>query len=207
LSLCSPRSPSTHIYTLSLHDALPISLMARDRTGPALAYQVLIYPNTDATMSCRSWREVGGPVVTKEAMVSLLGNYLTATDDLQDPYISPLFAKSLKNLPPALVITAEQDPLRDEGEEYAKRLQEAGVQVKATCYPGMIHGFVLMAGAVDAGKTAIEEAASALRGAFPGGPSNAASLTADLPEGPEVRAGRITLPLWRTTPKSQAHQA
>ena len=167
--------------------AAVVALMARDRTGPALAYQVLIYPNTDATMSCPSWREVGGPVVTKEAMVSLLGNYLTATDDLQDPYISPLFAKSLKNLPPALVITAEQDPLRDEGEDYARRLQEAGVQVKATRYPGMIHGFVLMAGAVDAGKTAIDEAASALREAFPGGPSSAASPTADLPEGPEVR--------------------
>src|SRR3989441_3573283 len=126
-------------------------------------------------MSRPSWMEVDGPILTREAMVSLLGNYLTATDDLQDPYISPLFAKSLKNLPPALVITAEQDPLRDEGEDYARRLQEAGVQVKATRYPGMIHGFVLMAGAVDAGKTAIDEAASAaLREAFPGGPSSAA---------------------------------
>jgi suppressor of ftsI len=166
--------------------AAVVALMARDRAGPALVHQVLIYPSTDATMSRRSWREVHGPVLTNEAMVSLLGNYLTATDDLEDPYISPLFAKSLKSLPPALVITAEQDPLRDEGEAYAKRLQEAGVQVKATRYPGMIHGFVLMAGAVDAAKTAIDEAASALRETFPGGPSSAASLTADLPEGPEV---------------------
>jgi acetyl esterase len=84
-------------------------------------------------------------------------------DDYREPYAFPMRAPDLSRLPPAMVITAEFDPLRDQGEAYARRLQEAGVPVQLKRYDGMIHVFVTLAGIVDDGRAAIADAASALR--------------------------------------------
>jgi acetyl esterase len=147
--------------------AAVVSLMARDRGKPALIYQVLIYPVTDATMSSASYEENGEGYGLTTAMSRWFNNqYLPSDVDRKNPYISPLWAPDLKNLPPTLVITAEFDPLRDEGEMYAARLKEAGVKVESSRYDGMIHGFFQMTGALNGGKKAIEQIAAALRAAF-----------------------------------------
>lgn len=149
--------------------AAVVTLMARARGNPHLTFQLLIYPMVDATISRPGWwTESSAPIVTVEAKNEILGVYLPITGELRDPLVSPLFAENFKNLPPALVITDEDDPMRDEGEEYAGRLTQDGVPAKVSRYPGMIHGFFLMAGELDAGKKCIEEAASALRNALKG---------------------------------------
>ncbi|MDA3130221.1 alpha/beta hydrolase fold domain-containing protein [Aliibacillus thermotolerans] len=99
-------------------------------------------------------------------MVWFWNHYLREENDGKNPYASPLQAEDLSELPPALVLTAEYDPLRDEGEAYAKRLKEAGVQVEATRYDGMIHGFFWMPGALKQGMKAVEQAANCLQRAF-----------------------------------------
>lgn len=143
--------------------AAVVTLMAHDRGGPALIYQVLLYPNTDATMSTASWKEFDGYVLTRHGAASNYMQYLPSGTDRKNPYVSPLWAKDVKNLPPALVITAGFDPLRDEGEAYAAHLKQAGVPVVATRYDGMRHGFFNVVG-LD--QEVIEQIASALRTAF-----------------------------------------
>lgn len=147
--------------------AAVVTLIARDRNSPTLVYQVLIYPNTDATMSSASWQELGnkGYILTTEGMASSLAQYLPDSVDKKNPYLSPLWA-NLNSLPPALVIIGECDPLRDEDEAYAERLKQAGVPVVSKHYEGMIHGFFQMAGALEAGKKVIEEIAANLKQAF-----------------------------------------
>jgi acetyl esterase len=97
-------------------------------------------------------------------------HYLKNDADASNPYAAPLQAPELSGLPPALVITAEYDPLRDEGEAYAHRLEAAGVPTVYTRYDGMIHGFFGMAAAIDKGKQAVDQASSALQSAFAGQP-------------------------------------
>ncbi|MDA8267491.1 MAG: alpha/beta hydrolase [Actinomycetota bacterium] len=124
---------------------------------PSVALQVLAYPVTDFTGSHPSHAENGeGYFLTTDDMVWFMQNYLPDGTDVHDPDISPLFAEDLSGLPPALVITAEFDPLRDEGEAYARRLADAGVPVELERYPGMIHGFVSMDGVLDAGARALD---------------------------------------------------
>jgi acetyl esterase len=144
-----------------------VALMARDRGGPKLVFQLLIYPVTDYNFGTGSYQQnADGYLLTKNAMVWFWNHYLRNEDDGRNPYASPLQARDLSGLPPAFVITAEFDPLRDEGEAYAARLREAGVPVDAKRYDGMIHGFFQMAGVLDQGKQAIADAAAHLKHAF-----------------------------------------
>lgn len=147
--------------------AAVVSQMARDKGGPALVYQVLIYPVTDATISTPSYEEnADGYLLTKEGMIWFYSHYMKADTDRKDPLLSPLHAEDLKGLPPALVLTAEFDPLRDEGEAYVSKLKDAGVAVQHSRYDGMIHGFFWMGGVVSQYQQAITEISSALKTAF-----------------------------------------
>jgi acetyl esterase len=144
-----------------------VTLIARDRGQPALKYQLLIYPVTDAACDAPSYSEnADGYFLTRDAMQWFWGHYIGKEVHRSNPLVSPLRAISLKGLPPALVITAEYDPLRDEGEAYAERLRAAGVPVQLTRYDGMIHGFFMMGGVLDQGRRALEQAAAALLAAF-----------------------------------------
>jgi acetyl esterase len=135
--------------------------------GPRLALQVLLYPVTDLAMTTPSHHRLGqGYMLTHERMLFFRNAYLRDTRDIDDWRASPLKARDLSQLPPALVVTASYDPLLDEGKAYADRLAAAGVPVTYRCYEGVIHGFLTMAGKIDLGQTGIEEIAQALRQAL-----------------------------------------
>lgn len=126
-----------------------LTLMAKDRGGPKISYQVLMIPATDASVDTASYHEYGtGRFLARAFMKYGWDLYAPGAAERNNPYVSPLRAslQQLRGLPPALVITAENDPLRDEGEAYARKLKEAGVSVIATRYNGMIHDFVLLNG-------------------------------------------------------------
>jgi acetyl esterase len=148
--------------------ATVVALMARDRGGPRLVYQLLIYPVTDYYLpSTRSYVEnADGYFLTRDFMIWSWNHYLQSEADAKHPYVSPLQAPDLSGLPPALVQTVEFDPLRDEGEQYVARLREAGVPVAHTRYHQTSHSFLLMGGVIDQAKTAIAEGAAGLRAAF-----------------------------------------
>jgi acetyl esterase len=115
---------------------------ARDRGGPDIALQVLVYPVTDADFETPSYRDPENALIlTREAMVWFWDHYLPDASRRAEPDASPLRADSLAGLPPAVVLTAEHDVLRDEGEAYAKRLEEAGVPVDFRRHAGQTHGF------------------------------------------------------------------
>ncbi|HEY3140465.1 MAG TPA: alpha/beta hydrolase, partial [Acidimicrobiales bacterium] len=137
-------------------------------TGPEIRFQLLVYPATDLRMGFPSIDEnAEGYFLTKEAMEWFSHHYL-GDHDPADPLVSPFCAPdaALSGLPPGLTITAEFDPLRDEGEAYAQRLRAAGVDMTATRYDGVIHGFFSMRDMVPDGGTAIDEAGAALRSAL-----------------------------------------
>jgi acetyl esterase len=122
-----------------------VALMARDMNGPRITMQVLIYPTLDATLSMPSVHKLGkGYLLTEGKMHWYRDHYCGKEPDKKQPYLSPVFAADLTNLPPALIITAEFDPLKDDGEVYAKRLNEAGNSVIFKEYKGMIHAFFAM---------------------------------------------------------------
>jgi len=148
--------------------AAVVSLMARDRGGPPIVFQLLVYPVTDVpSANTLSYREnAEGYFLTAKMMHWFWNHYCGKNPELSDPYLCPLRARDLKRLPPALVITAEFDPLRDEGEAYAARLREAGVPATSKRYPGMIHGFFGMGALLTQARAATKEAAEALRAAF-----------------------------------------
>ena len=144
------------------------ALQAKRNGGPKLCYQLLAYPVTDGMMSCPSYEENGeGYQLTADAMQWFYELYL-GDGDPKDPLVSPLYAEDedIADLPPVLVMTAEFDPLRDEGEAYARRLEQAGVSVRLKRYDGQIHGFFTLDAFLDAAKAAVDEAAAALRAAF-----------------------------------------
>jgi acetyl esterase len=123
--------------------------LTRQRTSPA--FQMLIYPMLDATASSASYRELGvGYGFTREKSLWYFGQYLPDGSDRRDPRISPLLERDLTGLPPTLVITAEYDPLRDDGEHYARAIRDAGGLASLRRYDGMIHGFIQMTGYVNA---------------------------------------------------------
>ena len=146
--------------------AAGVALRAR-AGGPALVGQLLVYPNTDQLADDQSMRAADDPFLFNRRSVAWYrDHYLADSADAASPLASPLRAGSLAGLPPALVITAEYDPLRDQGEAYARRLADEGVPAELSRYPGMAHGFFTMAGTVDASRAAIAQAASRLRAWF-----------------------------------------
>jgi acetyl esterase len=147
--------------------AAVVAQIARDRGKPTIQFQLLIYPVTDAAFNTPSYNEnAEGYFLTKAAMQWFWNHYVPNDADRNHPHASPLRADNLAGLPPALVITAEFDPLRDEGERYAERMRAAGTPVQLTRYDGMIHGFFTRSDVIDQGRTAIQQAAAALRTAF-----------------------------------------
>jgi len=136
-------------------------------TGPEIRFQLLVYPVTDLRMNTVSYEDnAEGYFLTREMMVWFRGHYVGAdVGAREDPKVSPLLAHDgvFAALPPALIVTAEFDPLRDEGEAYGKRLQAAGVDATVTRFDGMIHGFFSMRDVLPDGAAAIEEAGQALR--------------------------------------------
>lgn len=144
-----------------------VAMMARDRRGPPLVLQVLDIPVTDLTMSCRSIDENGtGYLLTKDAIAQYCAFYLADPADAANPYASPMLADDLTNLPPAVVMTAEFDPLRDEGERYAERLAEAGVPVQLKRWDGHVHGSSSMTALVPSARDWRNEIIQALRSAY-----------------------------------------
>jgi len=148
-----------------------IALMAKDKKGPKIALQVLFIPATDASVDTDSYKEFGtGRFLARAFMKYGWDLYAPDEKTRNNPYVSPLRAtkEELTGLPPALVITAENDPLRDEGEAYARRMKDAGVSVAATRYNGMIHDFVLLNAihGVAGVQAAIQQASDAIRGAL-----------------------------------------
>jgi acetyl esterase len=147
--------------------AAVISQMAHDRNGPIPVYQVLIYPATDMRMTTASMEEnAEGPLLTRASMAWFIEHYLRGERDKLDPLASPLLAADLSGLPAAFVLTAECDPLRDEGEEYGRRLEQAGVPVEIKRYAGMPHGFFSFGAALNAGKEAMADTTTRLANAF-----------------------------------------
>jgi acetyl esterase/lipase len=148
-----------------------MTLMAKDRNGPPIAYQVLFIPATDASVDTDSYHEFATGRFLPRAFMEYGWNlYAPDHGTRNNPWVSPLRAsmQQLQGLPPALVITAENDPLRDEGEAYAQKLENAGVPVIATRYKGMIHDFVLLNAIhnVPGVQAAIGQAVDAIRDAM-----------------------------------------
>lgn len=148
-----------------------LALMAKDRNGPKISYQVLLIPATDASVDTKSYHEFGTERFLARAFMKYGWDLYVPDEKTRDnPYVSPLRASNeeLQGLPPALVITAENDPLRDEGEAYAHKLMDAGVPVAATRYDGMIHDFVLLNAIHNTAEVqaALQQASGAIRGAL-----------------------------------------
>nr|WP_055403658.1 MULTISPECIES: alpha/beta hydrolase [unclassified Mycobacterium] len=147
--------------------AAGVALAARDRGGPPIGAQVLLYPGLD--------RDMTAPSVTALADAPMLSRddieYMHSLADGDagpptSPYLVPAYASELAGLPPAIVVTAECDPIRDWGERYATRLRDAGVQTTLTRYPGMCHGFLMRSDATARGRLAIAEIGALLRAKF-----------------------------------------
>jgi acetyl esterase/lipase len=148
-----------------------VVLMAREKNGPAIKLQVMMWPVTDANFETDSYNELGeGRFLTKNMMIWFWDNYLPDKNARKEIYASPLQAtlEQLKGLPPALIQTAENDVLRDEGEAYARKLDEAGVPVTLTRYGGLIHDYGLLnpLAKIPAVKTAILQAAAVIKEAL-----------------------------------------
>ncbi|HEX7901523.1 MAG TPA: alpha/beta hydrolase [Planctomycetota bacterium] len=144
--------------------AAALALRTRDRGGPAIAFQLLIYPVTVRDFDTPSYRRyAAGYGLTRDNMRWFWDQYLEKPADADDPYAAPLHAADLSGLPPAFVATAEFDVLRDEGEAYAAKLAEAGGRVKCARYLGMNHGFARMGALFPRAAQALDEMAAALK--------------------------------------------
>ena len=147
--------------------AAAVALANKKRGGPALCHQLLVYPVTDARRNTLSYREnAEGYFLSAAAMKWFWESYLNDESEGANPLASPIRAEDLSGLPPATVITAEFDPLRDEGEAYAEQLSAAGVPTEYKRYDGIIHGFFGMAELLPKGREAIAYASDRLRAAF-----------------------------------------
>lgn len=149
--------------------AAAVALRFRDEGGPALALQVLIYPVTNFSFDTASYHQyASGFGLTRDMMRYFWSSYVARPTDAGHPYASPLQAANLSRLPPALILTAQYDVLRDEGEAYAARLVQAGVPTRCTRYSDMNHGFVQLAALCEPALQGLQEIADGLRTAFAG---------------------------------------
>jgi len=147
--------------------AAVVALLAREKGGPKLCFQLLIYPCVAPEPETSSHHQFAeGYLLTRKTITWFFKQYLRSSKDTLDPRYAPLEEKDLSSLPPSLVIVAGFDPLRDEGVDYAKALIDAGNKVTLSNYEGMIHGFYLMGGMIDKANQAIEESARHLKEAF-----------------------------------------
>jgi len=146
--------------------AAAVSLMAREYGFPSLHFQILLYPVTDCFGEYPSRIKFNGYFLTQEDMEYFKNHYLPGEEDRKNKYASPLLAEDLSGLPSALVVTAGYDPLHDEGEAYANRLKEAGVQVTYYCYEDMIHGFFGFGGMIEKADSLVKLIARSLRKVF-----------------------------------------
>jgi acetyl esterase len=147
--------------------AAVVARRARDRGEPAIIHQFLIYPGTDYDFESASIHQnAEGYFLTTEAMHWFIDHYRRGDADIDDPDFAPIRAGDLSRLPPATIITAEFDPLRDQGEAYARRLAEAGVPVTLKRYDGLVHGFFGMTAWVERARSATEESFALVRAAL-----------------------------------------
>ena len=148
--------------------AAVVAQMARDKSGPAISFQLLVYPATDGVnFDTASYRDNSdGYLLTADSMCWFWNRYAPNVEDRRNPYASPLLAGDLADLPPALVMTAEFDPLRTEGEAYANKLETAGVPVELVRYDGFIHGFFAQTRTIAATRPAMRKACAALKEAL-----------------------------------------
>ncbi len=146
--------------------AAVVAHLARDAKGPQIAFQMLLYPVTDTNVDTDSYQAFGtGHFLERDGMIWFIDHYVGA-GDRTDPRVAPLKAASLAGLPPAYVVTAGFDVLRDEGRAYAEALREAGVAVEYVNYEGMIHGFFNLQAVLDVGRDAVKTASRALKDAL-----------------------------------------
>ena len=147
--------------------AAVVAITARERSAPALAMQVLVYPTTDFAAETDSIsRFAAGYLLTRESIRWVKRTYLRDEHDALDWRASPFRADDFSRLPAAYIITAGFDPLRDEGRAYAERLAQAGVAVTHECFEGQVHGFLVMGGAIAAAGHAIQRIGQTLRMQF-----------------------------------------
>ncbi len=163
-----PARLGVHGDSAGANLAAVISLLARDKGGPALRLQSLVYPVADYTLSAPSYEKFadGYGLLTRAAMVWFQQHYLRRPEDAQDWRASPIKAASLAGVAPAIIVTAECDVLHDDGEGYAEALRRADVAVEYREYQGMIHAFFGMVPAVDDAMNAQRAVAAAFRRAF-----------------------------------------
>ncbi len=148
--------------------AAAVCWLATRRSGPEISWQMLIYPSTGYHPT-ESYEKYGdGYYLTKATMAWFREHYLHSPEDTQNPLAAPLLipGEETAALPPAYILTAEYDPLCDGGEQFARKLEDAGVEVNYVCYPGMIHGFIGMTEYLDDGKRAVKELAAALKSRY-----------------------------------------
>lgn len=181
-SLAATRWIAAHAQTLGIDSlrvavggdsaggnlAAAVALAIHESDGPKLAFQLLIYPMTDQRNIAPSYQTHEGYLLTRDVIRYYRGHYLNHDDEALDWRVSPLLAKHLAGLPPALVLTAGFDPLHDEGLEYAQRMRDSGVKVKYRCFDGQFHGFILMGGVIDDANRAVEWCAATLAQGFAG---------------------------------------
>jgi acetyl esterase len=147
--------------------AAAVSLAARDHDGPAICCQVLLYPGLDRDMGAPSITALpDAPMLSRDDIVYMHDLADGGAGAPHDHYRVPAYATDLTGLPPAIVVTAECDPIRDWGERYAARLRDAGVQTTVTRYPGAYHGFLMRSDATARGRLAIAEIGGLLRAKF-----------------------------------------
>lgn len=168
--------------------ATAVALLARDRGGPALAFQLLVYPVTTADLSTGFDMAHEGVLLYRDELQWHQDNYFATPEDAASPLLAPLDAADVRGLAPAMVITAGCDPLHAQGERYVRKLRAAGVDVEHVDYPGMVHGFFQLPGLVDDGADAVRRAGAALRAALDCAPTAAAPSRSAPPPHPAARS-------------------